>query len=58
MGKVGGRWVESRRCLVCNDLSDENRKAGFMKDPNNPDKMIPCVCNNKGYVTKTGTIST
>jgi hypothetical protein len=58
MAKKAGAWIESRRCLVCNDRREENRKVGFMKDPNNEGKWIPCMsCNNKGYNTKTGTIA-
>ena len=58
MAKKAGAWIESRRCFVCNDLKEEGRKAGFMKDPNKEGKWIPCMnCNNKGYITKTGTIA-
>jgi len=49
------RFVESRRCLICNDLSDKDRRPGFMKDPNNEGQWIKCVnCNDKGFNTKTG----
>jgi len=49
------RWTESRRCLVCNDLSDKNRKPGLVKDPNNEGKWMKCMnCNDKGFNTKSG----
>jgi len=57
MTKQKAVWVESRRCVVCNDRDDKERKIGFIKDPNNPDKWVPCTCNNKGYNTKSGTLS-
>jgi len=68
MARKAGAWIESRRCLVCNELKYNGRKktfetnpdtkAGFMKDPNNEGKWIPCMnCNDKGFTTKTGTIA-
>ena len=49
------KWIEARRCLVCNDLNDKERKPGFIKDPNNKDKWIKCPsCNDKGYNVKSG----
>jgi hypothetical protein len=57
MTKMKAVWTESRRCLVCNDLDDKERKVGFIKDPNDPDKWVSCTCNSKGYIRKTGTLS-
>ena len=67
MAKSAGKWIESRRCVVCNELkwdnhkkkhtTDPDKKAGFIPDPHNPDKWVPCTCNNKGFNTRKGTLS-
>ena len=67
MAKQLGVWIESRRCIVCNELKWNGRKnrfepnpdtkAGFIKDPEDPDKWLPCTCNNKGFITKKGKLS-
>ncbi len=64
MGKQAGVWIESRRCLECNPHISKDKestieiKLGMRKDPyTDSDKWVPCTCNNKGFITKTGTLS-
>ena len=57
MPKKSGKWREARRCLICNDLNDKERRAGFMKDPSDPEKWIKCTCNDKGFNLRTGNVS-
>lgn len=64
MGKQSGKWIESRRCHSCNPLIPKEKKdqiklrLGFVKDLNETSKWVPCMgCNNKGYITKSGILS-
>lgn len=51
MTKVGGRWVQSTKCYMCD-------KTGKMQDPENPEKENKCLqCAGTGFITTSGTLS-